>query len=102
MPCEPERGASRTCMGIVDEAARLTPIWAGTAARDFAYTADLARPLVTPATKALFLNFPSNPVGALAELDELREFVELGPLVVSDEVYHPLVFDQERVHTVLE
>jgi aspartate/methionine/tyrosine aminotransferase len=84
------------------EAARGKPVWAGTAARNFTYTADLARPLVTPATKALFVNFPSNPVGVLAELDDLREFVELGPMVVSDEVYHPLVFEQERVHSVLE
>jgi aspartate/methionine/tyrosine aminotransferase len=84
------------------EAARGKPVWAGTAVHDFAYTAEAARPLVTPATKALFLNFPSNPVGVLAELDELRAFVELGPLVISDEVYHPLVFEQDRVHTVLE
>jgi (5-formylfuran-3-yl)methyl phosphate transaminase len=84
------------------EAARGRVVWAGTAEHDFAFTADIARPHLSAATKAIFVNSPSNPVGALVEADDLRGLAELGPVVVSDEVYHPLVFERGREHTILE
>lgn len=84
------------------EAARGKVVWAGTAEHDFAFTADVARPHLTPATKAILVNFPSNPVGALSEPEDLRALAELGPLVVSDEVYHPLVFERGRERSILE
>lgn len=84
------------------EAARGRVVWAGTRAHGFAYTAAVARPLLTPATRAVVINFPSNPVGVSVEPDALREFAELGPLIVSDEVYHGLSFDAERPRTILE
>ena len=84
------------------EAARGRVVWASSEPYGFSYTADVARPFVSDATKALYLNFPSNPVGALASLDDLRAFAELGPTVVSDEVYHGLTFGDERPHSILE
>lgn len=57
---------------------------------------DLER-LVTPRTRVLFLNSPSNPLGAViprARTEELLAFARAhGLWVVSDEVYDELTFD---------
>jgi aspartate aminotransferase len=62
---------------------------------------DLAR-VTTPATKALILNYPSNPSGVSyteGELAEIAKFcVENDIYVVSDEIYEKLVYDGFR-HT---
>jgi (5-formylfuran-3-yl)methyl phosphate transaminase len=84
------------------EAARGRPVFAGSAADGFRHTAELAARHVTAATKAVLINFPANPVGSVASAAELRAFAELGPLVVADEVYHGLAFDEARPHTILE
>lgn len=56
---------------------------------------------VTPRTRALVLNTPSNPTGAVATRDELAAVLELaerrGLWVLSDECYEELVFDGEHV-----
>jgi aspartate aminotransferase len=61
--------------------------------------ADLAA-LITPRTKMIFLNFPSNPTGGVAGLEQLTEISEVilertGPevRVYSDEAYEAIVFD---------
>ena len=51
---------------------------------------------ITPHTKALILNSPNNPTGAVYSaqvLRELNEIVREPVLVISDEPYKPLVFD---------
>jgi aspartate/methionine/tyrosine aminotransferase len=83
------------------EAARGRVVWAPTAERGFAFTADLAEPLLSERTKALLVNSPSNPVGVLLGSAELRALAELGPLVVADEVYQALTFER-RAHSILE
>jgi len=57
---------------------------------------------ITPATKLLFLNSPSNPTGAVwssAELEALADVVRQHPrlLVLSDEIYEYILFDGEMV-----
>jgi len=84
------------------EAARGRVVRAGAAGSGFVYTADVARPHLTRDTRAVLINFPSNPVGAVADEAALRGFAELGPLVVADEVYHGLEFDGVRSHSILE
>ncbi|MEW9548343.1 pyridoxal phosphate-dependent aminotransferase [Nonomuraea sp. NPDC050783] len=84
------------------EAARGKAVRAAAAGHGYLHTAELAASCVTPATRALLINFPSNPVGSLAGPDELRAFAGIGPLVVADEVYHGLAFADERPHTILE
>jgi len=60
-------------------------------------TADELESALTPASRVLILNSPSNPSGAVysrAELEALCEVVRGRDLfVVSDEIYHRLVFD---------
>jgi aspartate/methionine/tyrosine aminotransferase len=84
------------------EAAHGRPVWVGTERSGFAYSAQLARPYLSAKSKCVILNSPSNPVGALADAPVLQGFAELGPLVISDEVYHGLAFDEVRPRTILE
>lgn len=84
------------------QAARGRVVRAESAPAGFAYTAELARASCSAATKAVIINFPSNPVGDVAGPAELSAFAELGPLIVADEVYHGLAFDDAPSHSILE
>lgn len=84
------------------EAARGRVVRAPSNRHGFLHTAELAAKHITPATRAMFLNFPSNPVGSVAGAAELRAFADLDRLIVSDEVYHGLSFDEDRPHSILE
>ncbi|MHB8758058.1 MAG: pyridoxal phosphate-dependent aminotransferase [Bacillota bacterium] len=59
------------------------------------------RAAVTPRTKAILVNSPSNPTGIVLGPDDLRALAGVGPLVISDEIYHGLVYG-EREHSMLE
>jgi len=84
------------------EAARGVAVRASSSANGYEHTADVAAAHITPATKALLINFPSNPVGGVADAAALQAFADLDRLIVSDEVYHGLAFDEERPRSILE
>lgn len=68
---------------------------------DFKFTmADLDQAL-TDKTKALILNSPSNPTGAIYEKQELIEIanwaIKNNIFVISDEIYEKLVYDGEHI-----
>lgn len=52
-------------------------------------------------TKAVVINSPANPTGHLLDAQTLKEIASLGPIVVSDEIYHGLVYDGKE-HSILE
>ncbi|WP_405387458.1 aminotransferase class I/II-fold pyridoxal phosphate-dependent enzyme [Streptomyces sp. NBC_01102] len=58
---------------------------------------DAVRRALRPSTRALFVNFPHNPTGALPSRAEFEALVALGAeagvTIVSDEVYRHLEFD---------
>ena len=56
---------------------------------------------ITPKTKAIFINSPSNPFGALIEPEIMRQIAELGITIISDEIYHGLVYEG-KAHSILE
>jgi len=56
---------------------------------------------IGPKTKAILINSPSNPTGNLLSAERMEETAELGPPVISDEIYHGLVYG-EREHSILE
>ncbi|MCA9292833.1 MAG: aminotransferase class I/II-fold pyridoxal phosphate-dependent enzyme [Phycisphaerales bacterium] len=77
----------------------------GTAVRcdtypDFKMTAERVEPLITKRTKAVLLNCPGNPSGAVMTQGECRELLELcrrkGVLLISDEIYDEFTFDDAR------
>jgi aspartate/methionine/tyrosine aminotransferase len=63
---------------------------------DFRMTAQRVEPLITPRTKLLLVNSPSNPSGVVLSEQELRDLVELcesrGILIVADEIYDQFTF----------
>ncbi|ORV71894.1 pyridoxal phosphate-dependent aminotransferase [Mycobacterium gastri] len=65
--------------------------------RGFALDADALRRAVTPRTRALIINSPHNPTGAVLGRAELAAIAEIAVaadlLVITDEVYEHLVFD---------
>jgi len=52
-------------------------------------------------TKAIVVNSPANPTGLLLDQDRMEKISGFGPLVISDEIYHGLVY-QGREHSILE
>jgi len=63
----------------------------------FIVTAQKLAQYVTPNTKALILNSPSNPTGVTYPEEVLREIaqlaVEKGFYIISDEIYEKLIYD---------
>jgi len=51
--------------------------------------------------KAILLNSPANPTGAVLPAEALNGVAHLGPLVISDEIYHGLTYEGEE-HSILE
>ncbi len=48
---------------------------------------------ITPRTKLIVVNSPSNPLGALIDRETLQAIAAAGPLVVSDEIYDEIWYD---------
>ncbi len=67
----------------------------------FQYTTEAIREKITDKTKAVLINSPSNPTGNLLSADRMKKIAELGPYVVSDEIYHGLVYEGKE-HSILE
>jgi aspartate/methionine/tyrosine aminotransferase len=47
------------------------------------------------------INSPANPTGTLLSADRMARLAELGPYVISDEIYHGLVYEGQE-HSILE
>ncbi|MBN1848378.1 MAG: pyridoxal phosphate-dependent aminotransferase [Deltaproteobacteria bacterium] len=56
---------------------------------------------LTHRTKAILINSPSNPTGTLLLPHNMKEIAELGPYILSDEIYHGLVYE-DVAHSILE
>ncbi len=71
------------------------------AAHGFALTAEAIERVLTPRSKALVLNFPTNPTGGTMTRAELLKIVEVvlshNLLVITDEIYAELTFEGEHV-----
>jgi aspartate aminotransferase len=71
-------------------------------ADDYQVTKELLKKHITPRTKAVILNYPSNPVGSVYSLKNLEDIgklaIENDFYIVSDEIYEKLAYD-EYVHT---
>jgi aspartate aminotransferase len=63
--------------------------------------ADLIAEKITPNTKAIIINSPSNPTGAVIEKSELQRIADLALQhnikIISDEVYEYFIYDQEHI-----
>ncbi|MCZ8522708.1 MULTISPECIES: aminotransferase class I/II-fold pyridoxal phosphate-dependent enzyme [Paenibacillus] len=72
-----------------------------TAEQEFKLSAEQVEAAITPRTKAIIINYPSNPTGAIMTREELERIASVvrrhGLIVLSDEVYDKLVY--EGTHT---
>jgi aminotransferase len=68
---------------------------------NFQVDPDEVRAAITPKTKAIFVGYPSNPTGAVAEREVLLEIAKIAEehnlLIISDEIYDRLVYDFQHV-----
>ncbi len=66
--------------------------------------ADTIEAAVTPRTRAILINSPSNPIGAVTPREDLERLAEVALRhnlwVISDEVYHSFVFPSTGVGAV--
>ena len=57
---------------------------------------------VTAATRAILINSPCNPTGIVLEPARMRALAGLGPLIISDEIYHGLTYGDAEEQSILE
>jgi aspartate/methionine/tyrosine aminotransferase len=67
----------------------------------FQYSLDAVRLCVGERTRAIVVNSPANPTGTLIPTEVLKGIAQMGPFVVSDEIYHGLVYEG-HAHSALE
>lgn len=62
---------------------------------DFQLSPERISKAITAKTKAILINSPANPTGAILKRDVMEKIAGLGPLIISDEIYHGLVYEGE-------
>jgi aspartate/methionine/tyrosine aminotransferase len=70
----------------------------------FAYRHPDIAARLSPRTRGIMINSPSNPTGNLLDVDTMRDIASLscrGLYVISDEIYHGLVYEGKE-HSILE
>jgi aspartate/methionine/tyrosine aminotransferase len=67
----------------------------------FQYRPEDIEKRITPKTKAIFINSPSNPTGNLLSAERMQAIAQFSPYVISDEIYHGLVYEGKE-HSILE
>ncbi len=84
---------------------RATPAYIRVAEEDgFQFNPDKLAARVNDKTRAILVNSPSNPAGTVLGEQALRRICEIGergPAIVSDEIYHGLVYEG-KAHSALE
>jgi aspartate/methionine/tyrosine aminotransferase len=72
----------------------------------FKLSLDGLKAALSPRTRVLILNYPSNPTGACYSLEELQQIadfcVEHGIWVIADEIYDKLVYDGRKFSSIAE
>ncbi len=67
---------------------------------DFKIDIDLLKKSITPKTKAILLNYPSNPTGAAFDRKLLEEIADLSIkhnfMVLSDEIYSTITYEDDH------
>src|SRR5690625_2296301 len=76
------------------------PIWVeGKEDNQFKITKEQLEATITPKTKAIIINSPSNPTGMMYTRKELKEIgeicIERDILIISDEIYEKLIYSNE-------
>jgi len=82
---------------LIGASSRLIP----TGLDKFQLDPEKVRHAMDPSVRAVVVNSPANPTGVCLDGSHLEELASLGVPVISDEIYHGLVYTGEQ-HTILE
>lgn len=67
---------------------------------------DLVKQKLSPKTRAIMINSPHNPTGAVLSVDDMQQLAEITRdtdiIIISDEVYEHLIFDGKQHESVLK
>jgi aspartate/methionine/tyrosine aminotransferase len=83
---------------LVDARPRYVPV---SEEDGFQFRPQELEPYIHGRTKAIIINSPANPTGTLLSASHMAKLAELGPYIVSDEIYHGLVYEGKE-HSILE
>ncbi len=67
----------------------------------FQFRTEAIQERINRKTKAILINSPSNPTGCLLSESTMRSIARLSPIIISDEIYHGLVYEGKE-HSILE
>ncbi len=67
----------------------------------FQYLPEMIQERMDPKVKGIMINSPSNPTGNVMPKERMREISKFSPYIISDEIYHGLVYEGEE-HSILE
>lgn len=67
----------------------------------FKYRPEEIKDYITPRTKAILVNSPANPTGAVFSAKDYAKLAETGNTIISDEIYNGLIYEGEE-HSILE
>lgn len=67
----------------------------------FQYRYEEIKKRITSRTRAIMINSPMNPTGNLLSLELMRDLVKFEIPIISDEIYHGLVYEKPA-HSILE
>lgn len=77
-----------------------TPIFADTSESGYRVNAEVLRPYITKRTKAIIVNSPCNPTGAVFTRDDLESLAKLAVdkkvFIISDEIYEKIIYDDAK------
>ena len=72
----------------------------GSQESNFKITKNQIEKLITDKTKAIVLNYPSNPTGTTYDKEELEGFAEIAIknnlIIISDEIYDKIIYREEK------
>jgi aminotransferase len=78
------------------------PVMVETFADDeFQVTGAMLEAAITPRTKAILINYPNNPTGAILSRERMQDIARVAEkydlVVISDEIYERLIYDAEHI-----
>jgi aspartate aminotransferase len=78
----------------------------GTVEQEYKISAKQIKEAITPKTRALIINSPSNPTGMIYSEKELQEIAEVCKvsdiLIISDEIYEKLIYGDAKHRSIAE
>ena len=82
------------------------PVFVDTTKTGFKMTAEAFSKAITTKTKAIIINSPSNPTGAVYTEEELRAIaniaVEKGIFIISDDIYQKLLYNDKEFISIVQ